>query len=91
MVALREKEMLKKGDAPQLERAGAREVVVSPRVAEDAKKTLIMLFGKSEGTKRFNKIMSGATSKREFLVEIRSMVDKAKGKAGNKSGDIGEC
>ena len=87
--ALREQEMLKKGDAPQLERAGAREVVVSPRVAEDAKKTLIMLFGKTEGTKRFNKIMSGATSKREFLVEIRSMVNKAKGKAGNKSGDIG--
>lgn len=89
MLALREEKMLKEGNAPQLERAGARKVVVSPRVAEDAKKKLIMVFGKSEGTKLFNKIMRGATSKREFLVEIRSMVDKAKGKAGNKSGDIG--
>ena len=89
MVALREQKMLRKGDAPQLERAGAREVKISPRELESYKKQLIAALGEEKGTKAFKKIMSGATTKREFLVEMRSMVKEAKGKAGNKSGDIG--
>ena len=89
MVALREQKMLRKGDAPQLERAGAREVKINPRELESYKKQLIAALGEEKGTKAFKKIMSGATTKREFLVEMRSMVKEAKGKAGNKSGDIG--
>jgi len=76
----------------QLESAGKRMIDTSDRMVQDAKKTLIMLFGKTEGTKRFNDVLSGAKTKSQFLVEIRSMVNKGKAeghKGSHRSGETG--
>lgn len=76
----------------QLESAGKRMIDTSDRMVQDAKKTLILLFGKTDGTKRFNDVLSGAKTKSEFLVKIRSMVNKGKAeghKGSHRSGETG--
>ena len=76
----------------QVESAGKRMIDTSDRMIQDAKKTLIMLFGTQKGTKRFNDVLSGAKTKSEFLVKIRSMVNKGKAeghKGSHRSGETG--
>lgn len=76
----------------QLESAGKRMIDTSDRMVQDAKKTLILLFGKIDGTKRFNDVLSGAKTKSEFLVKIRSMVNRGKAegqKGSHRSGETG--
>ena len=51
----------------QVESAGKRMIDTSDRMIQDAKKTLIMLFGTQKGTKRFNDVLSGAKTKVNFL------------------------
>ena len=90
--ALREKGALKRGDAPQLERGEAITVPadISKKAQDTALKALQLVGYTAKRAKQIiNQKLAKAKSVREFTVEIRSMVDKAKGKAGNKPGDIG--
>ena len=58
----------------QVQSAGARTIDTSDRMIQDAKKSLVAVFGQKKGTQLFNKILDGSKTKKEFLVEIRSMV-----------------
>jgi hypothetical protein len=58
----------------QLESAGTRTIDTSDRMIQDAKKSLVAVFGQKKGTELFNKILKGSNTKKQFLVEIRSMV-----------------
>ena len=58
----------------QLESAGARTIDTSDRMIQDARKSLVAVFGQKKGTELFNKILKGSNTKKQFLVEIRSMV-----------------
>ena len=91
MVALREQKQLREGKAPQLERGEAITVAadVSKKTQDTALKALQAVYPAKRAKQILDQKLSKAESVREFNVEIRSMVDKAKGKAGNKSGDIG--
>ena len=91
MVALREQKQLKEGKAPQLERGEAITVAadVSKKTQDTALKALQTVYPAKRARQILDQKLARAESVREFNVEIRSMVDKAKGKAGNKSGDIG--
>ena len=58
----------------QVQSAGVRTIDTSDRMIQDAKKSLVAVFGQKKGTQLFNKILDGSKTKKEFLVEIRSMV-----------------
>lgn len=58
----------------QVQSAGARTIDTSDRMIQDAKKSLVAVFGQKKGTELFNKILKGSNTKKQFLVEIRSMV-----------------
>jgi len=58
----------------QVQPAGVRTIDTSDRMIQDAKKSLVAVFGQKKGTELFNKILRRSNTKREFLVEIRSMV-----------------
>jgi len=76
----------------QLESAGKRMINTDDRMIQDAKKTLVAVFGKTKGNKIFKDKLSGAKTKSEFLVEIRSMVNKGRAegqKGSHRSGETG--
>jgi hypothetical protein len=74
----------------QLESAGPRKIDTSDRMIQDAKQALIAVFGREKGTKLFNQKMSGAKTKQEFLVEIRSMVrGNSQGQKGTRPSETG--
>ena len=58
----------------QVQSAGARTLDTSDRMIQDAKKSLVAVFGQKKGTQLFNKVLDGSKTKKEFLVDIRSMV-----------------
>ena len=58
----------------QVQSAGTRKLDASDRMIQSAKNALIAVFGEKKGTEIFNRKLSGATTKQQFLVEIRSMV-----------------
>jgi len=58
----------------QVQSAGVRTIDTSDRMIQDAKKSLVAVFGQKKGTELFNKILKGSNTKKQFLVEIRSMV-----------------
>ena len=89
--ALQEQKSLKEGRTPQLERGEAIKVDadVSKKTQDTALKALQAVYPAKRAQQILDQKLARAESVREFNVEIRSMVDKAKGKAGNKSGDIG--
>ena len=91
MMALREQKQLREGKTPQLERGEAITVAadVSKKTQDTALKALEAVYPAKRAQQILDQKLAKAESVREFNVEIRSMVDKAKGKAGNKSGDIG--
>ena len=88
--AILEKESLKQGKTPQLESAGTRKIDTSDRMVQDAKKALVAVFGQRKGTQLFNKILDGSKTKKEFLVEIRSMVSgNSQGQKGTRASETG--
>ena len=76
----------------QLESAGKRMINTDDRMIQDAKKTLVAVFGQTKGNKIFKDKLSGAKTKSEFLVEIRSMVNKGRAegqKGSHRAGETG--
>jgi len=74
----------------QVQSAGVRKIDTSDRMIQDAKKALVAVFGQERGTKIFNQKISGAKTKQEFLVEIRSMVrGNSKGQQGTRASETG--
>ena len=90
LMAILEKKSLKKGNTPQLESAGPRTIDTNDRMIQDAKQSLIAVFGQKKGTQLFNEKLRGAKTKPQFLVDIRSMVsDQAKGQKGTRASETG--
>ena len=74
----------------QLESAGPRIINTDDRMIQDAKQALIAAFGQKKGTQLFNEKLSGAKTKPQFLVDIRSMVKgNSKGQTGTRASETG--
>jgi hypothetical protein len=74
----------------QVESAGPRMIDTSDRMIQDAKQSLIAVFGQKKGTQLFNEKLSGAKTKPQFLVDIRSMVKgQSKGQKGTRASETG--
>ena len=88
--AILEKKKLKEGKTPQLESAGKRMIDTDNKMIQDAKQSLIAVFGQKKGTQLFNEKLKGAKTRSEFLVEIRSMVTgNSKGQKGTRPSETG--
>jgi len=74
----------------QLESAGIRTIDTDNRMVQDAKQSLIAVFGQKKGTQLFNEKLKGAKTRSELLVEIRSMVKgNSKGQKGTRPSETG--
>jgi len=73
----------------QLESAGRRIIDTDDRMIQAAKKTLILMFGRDKGTKKFNSMINDKT-KAQFLVEMRSMVKgNSQAQKGTRASETG--
>ena len=73
----------------QLESAGKRMIDTDDRMIQAAKKTLILMFGRDKGTKKFNSMINDKT-KAQFLVEMRSMVKgNSQAQKGTRASETG--